>query len=105
MSAINNKKIDEITQNVMKSSISHNTKVKYNASNVAFIVWLYDNRAQYPNILCKDFCKELEASNKKDKKVKTVTGEISKKREAIRNCVRKKLIQSVVKKATHPIHF
>ena len=57
---------NEAVLQLESNSKADNTKKRYNCTNYKFILWLFENRAQYAGFIKEEYLPQLEAANERD---------------------------------------
>ena len=98
--------VDAETRAVMQSRINPSSRAHYDHKNIKFILWLFDNREHYSDLLQPDLLDELALQLERDKEQRTQAGNPSKWRDHVRATCRQWLggIEPS-RPETHPIRL
>ena len=85
--------IDMETDAVMKQRVAKSTRDNYERSNIAFLLWLFENNEKYPDLLEQNLYERMSEGRVIDQDRRTRKGLPCKKRERIRAVCRQSLQQ------------
>ena len=87
----NDLEIDMETDAVMKQRVAQSTRDNYERSNIAFLLWLFENSGKYPDLLESNLYQKMREANRIDQSRRTRAGRPCKKRDSIRAVLRSSL--------------
>lgn len=81
---LEDERLDNETAGVMQMRVAPSTRNGYLGRNVSFMVWLFDRRVRYSNLIELSLLSKLLEAHNVDRGIKTKKGKRSKKREFLR---------------------
>ena len=81
---LEDKRLDNETAGVMQMRVAPSTRTGYLGRNVSFMVWIFDRRNKYLNLIEPSLLSKLLDAHNVDRSIKTKKGKRSKKREYLR---------------------
>jgi hypothetical protein len=98
--------IDADIAHVIKSRIAPKSRKTYNDYTVRFIIFLFDQRERFPNMIRQDFLESLIAEHQEDLTNLTRAGSMNKMRKHIRKAIKDALeVIDGDDASTHPLHL
>ena len=81
---LEDERLDNETAGVMQMRVAPSTRNGYLGRNVSFMVWLFDRRTKYLNLIEPSLLSKLLDAHNVDRSIKTKRGKRSKKRDNLR---------------------
>jgi hypothetical protein len=81
---LEDERLDNETAGVMQMRVAPSTRTGYLGRNVSFMVWIFDRRNKYLNLIEPSLLSKLLDAHNVDRSIKTKKGKRSKKREYLR---------------------
>ena len=81
---LEDERLDNETAGVMQMRVAPSTRTGYLGRNVSFMVWLFDRRIKYSNLIEPSLLSKLLDAHNVDRSIKTKRGKRSKKRDNLR---------------------
>ena len=81
---LEDERLDNKTAGVMQMRVAPSTRTGYLGRNVSFMVWIFDRRSKYSNLIEPSLLSKLLDAHNVDCSIKTKRGKRSKKRDNLR---------------------